>query len=245
MRLVGSHCTVPVPAVPWQERDSAALAVPFFIMNRIDGDMVADNPPYVFGGWLAEAPKDRQQHVQRGMIDVLAGIHGVRASADELAFLQVPYPGETPLRRYVAWKKSLYEWGRSGMRFPLIERLIDWLEAHWPAHEGQPVVIWGDARPANVLWRDFAPVAVLDWEIATVGPRELDVGYMIFFHKYFQHIARAMVGLEAMPDFMRRDDIVAAYEAQTGSRLRDIDGYITYGLLHQAVTEIRITQLWA
>ena len=64
-------------------------------------------------------------HVQRGMIDVLAGIHGVRASADELAFLQVPYPGETPLRRYVAWKKSLYEWGRSGMRFPLIERLID------------------------------------------------------------------------------------------------------------------------
>lgn len=174
MRLVGSHCTVPVPAVPWQERDSAALGVPFFIMNRIDGDMVADNPPYVFGGWLAEAPKDRQQHVQRGMIDVLAGIHGVRASADELAFLQVPYPGETPLRRYVAWKKSLYEWGRSGMRFPLIERLIDWLEAHWPAQEGQPVVIWGDARPANVLWRDFAPASPPAGSRSTAsGPRSL------------------------------------------------------------------------
>ncbi|MBK6276758.1 MAG: hypothetical protein IPF57_00920 [Gammaproteobacteria bacterium] len=44
MRLVGSHCTVPVPAVPWQERDSAALGVPFFIMNRIDGQRTEITP---------------------------------------------------------------------------------------------------------------------------------------------------------------------------------------------------------
>ena len=37
-------------------------------------------------------------------------------------------------------------------------------------------------RIGNMLYRDFAPVAVLDWEMATVGPREVDLAWMIFLH---------------------------------------------------------------
>lgn len=242
MRLVAAKTAIPVPRVPWQERGADFLGAPFYIMERIEGEMVSDNPPYVFGGWLAEATPSRQREVQDAMVGILADLHGMSATEEETAFLQVPHPGESPLRRYFEWKKALYEWGRDGMRFPLVERLIDWLEARWPAHEGPAVVTWGDARPANVLWRDGKPVAVLDWEIATVGPRELDVGYMIFFHRYFQHIARAMAGIDVMPDFMRCDDVMSAYASRTGTCLQEIDWFITYGLLHQAVTEIRITQ---
>ena len=39
---------------------------------------------------------------------------------------------------------------------------------------------WGDSRIGNVLYEDFRPVAVLDWEMATVGPRALDVSWIIF-----------------------------------------------------------------
>jgi aminoglycoside phosphotransferase (APT) family kinase protein len=242
MRLVGSRSDIAVPRVPWQERGSEALGAPFFVMEHIDGEMVPDNPPYVFGGWLAGATAAQQDTVQQELLRVLAGVHGIEASAEETAFLQIVLPGETPLRRHFARERALYEWGRGGMRFPPVERLFDWLQAHWPASEGEAVLSWGDARPANALWRDFRIVGVLDWELAMLGPREMDVGYLVFFHRYFRHVAKLMAGIDAMPGFLRRDEVVAAYERLTGARLHDIDWYISYALLQQAVVEIRLSQ---
>lgn len=242
MRLVDGRSGVPVPKVLWQERSAEPLGVPFFVMERIDGEMVPDNPPYVFGGWLCEASPAQQALVQQELIGVLAGVHGIEAMPGETAFLQLGRPGEGPLRRHFARERAYYEWGRSGMRFPLVEALFAWLERHWPEREGEPVVCWGDARPANILWRDFRATAVLDWEKAALVPREFDVGYLIFFHQYFRHIAARMAGLDAMPGFLRRDEVVAAYERLTGTQLRDIDWYIAYALLQQALVEIRISQ---
>ena len=50
---------------------------------------------------------------------------------------------------------------------------------------------WGDARVGNILYRDFAPIAVLDWEMATVGPREVDLAWMIFLHDVLPRHGRA------------------------------------------------------
>ena len=49
--------------------------------------------------------------------------------------------------------------------------------------------MWGDSRVGNVLYQDFRPVAVLDWEMATLGPREMDVAWIIFAHMVFQELA--------------------------------------------------------
>ena len=77
MRLVGSRSDIAVPRVPWQERGSEALGAPFFVMEHIDGEMVPDNPPYVFGGWLAGATAAQQDTVQQELLRVLAGVHGI------------------------------------------------------------------------------------------------------------------------------------------------------------------------
>lgn len=242
MRLIARHSTVPVPDVPWQERSSEALGAPFFVMERIAGEMVPDNPPYVFGGWLADGSREEQHLAAQEMLQVITAIHDIQASEEELAFLHIDHPGDTALRRHFARERALYEWGRNGLRFDLVERLFDWLEAHWPADEGRPVLSWGDARPANALWRAFRVVAVLDWELAMLGPREMDVGYLIFFHCYFRHIAKQIAGIDAMPDFLRRDAVVAQYEALSGVQLTDIDWYISYALLQQSVIDIRVSQ---
>ncbi|MBK7249880.1 MAG: phosphotransferase [Gammaproteobacteria bacterium] len=160
----------------------------------------------------------------------------------EAAFLQLDHRGESSLRRHFARERAYYEWGRSGLRFPLVEALFDWLERRWPEREGEPVLCWGDARPANILWRDFQAAAVLDWEKAALVPREFDVGYLIFFHEYFRHIAARMAARDAMPGFLRRDEVAAAYEHLTGTQLHDIDWYIAYALLQQSLVEIRISQ---
>jgi aminoglycoside phosphotransferase (APT) family kinase protein len=242
MRLVGERSAVPVPRVLWQERSADPLGVPFFVMARSEGEAVPDNPPYVFGGWLCEASPARQALVQQQLIGVLADLHGIGAASTQTAFLQLDHPGESPLRRHFARERAYYEWGRSGLHFPLVEALFDWLERHWPEHEGASVPCWGDARPANILWRDFQVAAVLDWEKAALAPREFDVGYLIFFHEYFRHIAARMAGVDAMPGFLRRDEVVGVYEQQTGTQLRDIDWYIVYALLQQSLVEIRISQ---
>lgn len=81
-----------------------------------------------------------------------------------------------------------------------------------------------------MMYRDFIPVAVLDWEMATLGPREFDVAWMIFAHRVFETITSALE-LPGMPDFLRREDVVAHYEASSGATLGDL----TWFELHAAV----------
>ncbi len=242
MRLASARSQVPVPVVVWQERDAAAIGVPFFVMTRIDGQVVPDNPPYIFGGWLRDADDVQLATMERELLAIIAAVHGIDATPQETAILHRHAPGDTSLRRHFAHERAYYEWGRNGMNFPLVEQLFDWLQARWPVHEGPPVISWGDARPANVLWRNWEAVGVLEWEEATMAPRELDVGYTIFFHQYFRSFGRAATGVDAMSGFLRRDRVVAAYERLTGTRLHDVDWYITYGLLRQSLVEIRISQ---
>ena len=51
---------------------------------------------------------------------------------------------------------------------------------------------WGDSRIGNILYRDFVPAAVLDWEMAGLGPRELDLAWLVYSHRVFQDIAGSM-----------------------------------------------------
>ena len=55
-----------------------------------------------------------------------------------------------------------------------------------------------------MLYRDFEPVAVLDWEMATVGPGEVDLAWMIFLHAFFDDMA-ATFGLPGMTTSCQRD----------------------------------------
>ena len=63
---------------------------------------------------------------------------------------------------------------------------------------------WGDARIGNMLYRDFEPAAVLDWEMAAVGPREVDVAWMIFLTGS-STTSPTRFGMPALAGFMDRD----------------------------------------
>jgi len=238
MRLVAERSAVPVPKIVWFEPDPAHLGSPFFIMARIDGIVPPDMLPYTCGSWLSEASPSDQATVQQEAISILAEVHGVVATPDELAFLEFHEPGATPLRRHFADQKSYYAWVRGDWHCPIVDRTFAWLEERWPAHEGEPVVGWGDARLGNILWRDFRAVAVLDWETAAWAPREVDLGWMIFFQNYFQAVAEQF-GQVGMPTFMRRDDMATGYAQLAGYEPKNLDWYITYAALRQALVSLR------
>jgi aminoglycoside phosphotransferase (APT) family kinase protein len=229
IRLVGERSAVPVPRVRWYEPDPAVIGTPFFIMERVDGEVPPDVMPYAFGGnWLYDAAAADQRRLQDATVDVLAQLHAIDRATETFKFLLFDEPGATPLRRHVAHAWSWYEYAKAGgERSPIVERGFAWLEDHWPATEGPAVLSWGDSRIGNVMYRDFRPVAVLDWEMAGLAPREVDLGWLIYAHRAFHDMATGY-GLPGMPDFMRPDDVAARYEQESGITVRDLDFYITY-----------------
>jgi aminoglycoside phosphotransferase (APT) family kinase protein len=235
IRAVGEQTSVPVPTTFWDEPSPEPLGTPFFVMARVDGVVPPDVMPYTFGdNWLFDAPAERQRALQDASVDLLVALHELPPPG----FLEFDVAGDTALRRHVAHTRAWYDFvAAEGAPSPLVERGFAWLDDHWPA-ESATVVSWGDARIGNVLYDEFAPVAVLDWEMAGVGPREIDLGWMIYSHRSFQDLA-ASFELPGMPDFMRRNDVVARYVAGSGYQPRDLDFYETYAALQWGIVFLR------
>jgi len=228
IRLVGELTDIPVPAVRWLEPTGEIIGSPFFLMDRIEGIVPPDVMPYTFGdNWLFDAPAERSRHLQDATVDVLARLHAIAEPERTLSFLAPRQPGDTLVARNLAATRAWYEWAADDLgRSHLVDRALTWLEANIP-ETSENVVAWGDARIGNTMYRDFEPVAVLDWEMATLGPRELDVSWLIFAHRVFQTISEVM-GLDGMPDFLAEGDVRETYERLTGARLGDLTWYHLY-----------------
>ncbi len=242
MRLVAERTPVPVPATLWFEPDARYLGSPFFVMERVDGLVPPDVMPYPFGSWLSEAPEPDQRRLQDSAVHTLAALHAARFEPDELSFLELDRPGDSALRRHVADTGAYYEWVVSdGARSPLIERAFAWLDDNWPAREAPAAISGGDARIGNMMFRDFEPVAVLDWEMAATGPPEVDLGWMIYLHRFLDDIAR-QAGLPGMPGFMRCEDVAATYEKASGHTPRHLEFFTLYAALRHAVVMSRVAR---
>jgi aminoglycoside phosphotransferase (APT) family kinase protein len=197
-----------------------------------------DIMPYPMGSWLSEASPAEQRALQDETVGAIARLHAIdpeKAGADFLAF---GLPGATALRRHVENQRRYYDWMREGRNYPLLERAFAWLDGHWPASEGDTVISWGDSRIGNVLYDGFAPAAVLDWEMAALGPRGLDLGWLCFMHAFFQMIARG-AGLSGMPDFLRAADVADEYARLTAQRI-DLRWYEAYAALRHGIIMARI-----
>jgi aminoglycoside phosphotransferase (APT) family kinase protein len=231
MRLARELTGVPVPAVRWFEPTGEVLGTPFFLMDRVEGAVPPDVLPYPFGdNWLFDADPEQQDRLVRSTLAALAELHAIPDAPRAFAFLDpgvTGHEGATPLARNLAKVRAWYEWAAADLdRSPLVDRALAWLEAHVPATD-EGVLCWGDARIGNVMYRDFTPVAVLDWEMASLGPRELDVSWIVFAHQVFQSIAEVM-GMPGMPDFLSEESVRSAYAELSGVRLGDLSWYHVY-----------------
>ena len=242
IRLVGELTDVPVPQVRWMEPTGEVLGTPFFLMDRVDGVVPQDVLPYNFGdNWLHDASREDQRRLQDSSAKVLADLHTIPDAATTFDFLDPArhgHGGATPLERNLARTQAWYEFAAADIgRSPLIERALGWLRTNLPSTD-EAVLCWGDARIGNVMYRDFEPVAVLDWEMAAIGPRELDVSWMAFAHSVFESITGVM-GMPGMPHFMHEDDLKAEYERLTGVELGDLEWYHVYNGVQWCIVFMR------
>jgi len=239
IRKVEEKTSVPVPRTFWSEPDPTAVGTPFFVMERIDGLVPPDNMPYTFGSWLTEASPEQRSRLQAASVDVLTRIHAIADPEREFPYLAPDRDSDpSALRRHVRGEYEYYRWAGEGESVPVLDECFAWLEEHWPASEGDAVLNWGDARIGNMMFRDFEPVAVLDWEMAALGPREIDLGWFIFLHRFFNELATGY-GLPGMPGFLEQDEVAARYEQVSGYTPRDLEFFITYAAVRFGIVMSR------
>ncbi|MFG2828127.1 phosphotransferase family protein [Streptomyces sp. NPDC048434] len=239
MRLVAEHSDLPVPRTLWLEEDPSHLGAPFFVMARAAGRVPPDVMPYTYeGSWLYDATDAQRDHLEAASVSVLARLHDqVPSSAAD--FLATAGTGSA-LQRHMEAQRAYYHWVVEGRpRSRLIERGFARLADHWPSDPGETVLTWGDARIGNIVYDGFEPAAVLDWEMAALGPRELDLGWMVFLHRFFQDLTESS-GQRGLPGFLCRDRIESRYADLTGHRPRDMEFHTLYAALRHAIVMLRV-----
>jgi aminoglycoside phosphotransferase (APT) family kinase protein len=210
-------------------------------MERIDGEPAPDMPPYVFDSWITAASPSQLAQLENAVISTLARIHRPSNTAEQFLSLELDVEGETQLTRHIAQQRAYYDWIRAGSEVPLVAACFEALDDRRPVARDSPTISWGDARLANLLFRNFEIVAVLDWESVAVGPREIDLGWLIYFRDYFQRLAERY-GRRGLPEFLTREQVVDRYTQLTGWEPRDLSWYIDYAALRQALVSMRVSQ---
>jgi aminoglycoside phosphotransferase (APT) family kinase protein len=243
IRLVGELSDVPVPLPRWLEPTGDVLGQPFFFMERIEGIVPPDVMPYTFGdNWFFDAPDADRRRLQDSTVKEIAALHSIPNARGTFGFLDLQeYAGDSELRRLFEKLRAWYQWAAAELApSPLIEEALTWLEANWPAADSPDNVVlsWGDARIGNALYVDFEPVAILDWEMAGIGPRELDLGWIVFAHKVFQSITDVFE-MPGLPDVLRAEDVRATYAEATGVEVGDLRWFEIYSAVIWGVVFMR------
>jgi aminoglycoside phosphotransferase (APT) family kinase protein len=241
MALVSERTDVPVPEVVHLEESDEYVGVPFLVMRGVEGNVPSDNPPYLMdpNGWFLQGSAADWRRFEASTIEILVRLHRIIDGGESTAFLHLDQPGETPLARQLAYQRVYYEWARDGRSIPILERALVILESTLP-HNESAVLNWGDSRPGNIIYRDFEPVAVLDWEMAGVGPAEVDVAWTTFFQRFFASLAEQF-GLPAVPHMFDRDETVASYERLSGVTLERLAWYEAFAGLRFAIILARMS----
>ena len=216
---------MPAPEIVHLERSDGWLGVPFLVVRAVEGVVASDNPPYLIdpNGWFLQGSPSQWRRMEASTIDVLVRLHRIVDDSEETAFLHADAPGDTALARQLDAHRGYYDWARDGHTVPILERAMEVLAATLPSNDRR-VLNWGDARPGNIIYRDFEPVAVLDWEMAGVGPPEVDLAWTTFFQRFFAGMAE-QYGLPPVPEMFGRTEAAAIYERLSGDVLDDLAWY--------------------
>jgi aminoglycoside phosphotransferase (APT) family kinase protein len=237
MEVLG-RAGIPVPTVRWLERDPSVLGAPFYVMDRVDGRIPSDTPPYHIAGWMTEIDTAERAAIWWSGLEVLARIHRLDAAAIGLGFLAPQGAGETSLDRQLDEYERYLAWASPARPHALCERALAWLRAHRPPPPHPIGLCWGDARLGNMIFRDGRCAAVLDWEMAVLGDPEQDFAWWLYFDRHHSEGCDAP-RLDGLPG---RAESIRRYEEWTGRPVRHLDYYEIFAAFRFAAIMIRVAQ---
>lgn len=218
--------SLPTPRVYWYEADPTLLGGPFFVMERVEGEV--PNPWSKQGKQFYAAAAERGA-LPRSFVETLATLHSLDWRGAGLDFLGVPDSGDAFARAEVAKWESLI--GQSLKRpEPMLTELTEWLNANAPSTR-RLALVHGAYRTGNLIIHDDAVAAVIDWELQVIGDPLYDVAYVL------SDLNRE--GSPLLSCVIERDQFLDTYQELTGITV-DLEVCRWYELLYM----LRSTAFW-
>jgi aminoglycoside phosphotransferase (APT) family kinase protein len=214
-----------VPRVLAVCTDVSVLGAPFYLMEQLQGIVADTRVPAAL-----DTPAERRRMADE-LIDALVELHALDWRAAGLDGFGRP---DGYLDRQVRRFRGLWEANRT-REIPAVDRVADWLGRNVPASPASTLV-HGDYRLGNVMFAPAAParvIAVLDWEMSTIGDPLADVGYMCMSYVDRDDPPAGIPGfgeLTRADGFPPRAELVARYEERSGRSMTDLGWYRTLAL---------------
>jgi aminoglycoside phosphotransferase (APT) family kinase protein len=205
--------------------DLDVIGAPFYVMERVVGDVVTDSIPAPL-----DNPAERSR-IADELIDSLVELHTVDWTTLGLEGFGKP---TGYLERQVRRFTGLWEHNRT-RELPAVEEVGAWLTANLPQSPASTIV-HGDYRLGNTMLAAGAParlIAIFDWEMATIGDPLADVGYMMIHWTQADDAPASKFNLQSVtsrPGFPTRRELIARYEERSGRSMQSLDWYVTLAL---------------
>ena len=217
----------PVPRVHALCTDETVIGSAFYLMDLVQGRIF----------WNASFPDlpvaQRAAHFD-AMNATLAALHGLDPAAIGLG--DYGRPDAYVARQIARWSKQYQEDDMAG-RNPDMDRLVEWLPAHIPAGD-ETAIVDGDYRVDNMIFHPTEPrvIAVLDWELSTLGHPLADFAYHAMMYRMPADILGGLVGTDLRAAGLPTEpEYVAAYCRRTArAGIPNLDFYISFNLFRFA-----------
>jgi aminoglycoside phosphotransferase (APT) family kinase protein len=214
------HSAVPVaPALGYCD-DTSVNDAPFYVMGFVDGHVIRDRV-------TAEAVLDHpaRMRASESIVDTMAAIHAVDLDAVGLA-------GLGKHEGYIArqLKRWYGQWNAQKTRdLPAVDQVHDALLQRIP-DQGPATIVHGDYRLDNcMVGDDGAIVAVLDWEICTLGDPLADLGMLQVYWTGPGDEPSAWTGSSTTaPGFLDRAQLAARYRSVSGRDISQLPFYVSF-----------------
>lgn len=219
---------VPVARIFGTCLDPDVIGTKFYLMELVEGRIF----------WDATFPDvrltDRPQYFL-AMNMALAELHRLDAAAVGLSeFGRSSGYVERQIKRLSEQYMADSEAGRD----PNMDRLIAWLVQNLPQHEAHPAIVHGDFRCDNLIFHPTEPriVAVLDWELATLGHPLADFAYHAMMYRMPGHIVAGLAGVDlAGLNIPSEKEYLALYAERSGvSSTADYDFFVAFSFFRLA-----------
>lgn len=231
--VVASH-GIPAPAPAVAENDRQWLGRPFLVMPAVSGYIVSEIP--VGDAWLTGGSAELARTAQCSYMDTLADITRLDWRSEGLAEV---VPVRDNGAELAHWRSYLDWYGVGEVLVPALVEALDWCEANRPIAEPDPSLLWGDVRLGNLIFDDDrSPVAVIDWEMASIGSAEHDLAWTLM-HQTTQDQLFA----KTVPGFLGRDELVARYEQRIARPVQDLEWYEVFAMTRSCALFARISHL--
>jgi len=228
---------VPVPKMIGYEEDDSMFGSPFYVMEKIEGNIPTDSPPYHMMGWFAEqSPEDVRASWFSG-VDKLARIGRLDYKAYDLEFLDEPELGATPALQHIQVYDDLLDWGLNRDRQPTLEKVLAWLRSNCPKDE--PVALaWGDSRFSNQIFQGTECVACIDWEMARLGNPVQDIAWWLILDQCLS----TYIGVPRNKYVPSEEETLAYWEQSAGRKVEHLMYYKMFASFFFSVIMARLAK---